>query len=244
MSFVSKPCVSALLLLLLAAGCSTAASPQATDPAKRWVLVSNPRYSAQGSEREYMWVEEDKIPTSLTTVFFGKKMAIAPPYEVPRYAPPPGNGVISPLQGGLYGQASAQPVAAAPAAPKARSSDPVARPDPRASGASAPPTSAPPVSARPIAEVTPRGYVVYVDPTRVVIDLNVQHGLKVGDLVKITREKVPLVHPITGMYLGELDEEVATAQIVDVREKFAVVVIKELVAGAQVRVKDRVVPRL
>src|SRR3989441_2905252 len=221
MSFASKSCISTVLLLVLAAGCSTASSRPTTETTKRWVLVSNPRYSAQGSEREYMWVEEDKIPTSLTTVVFGKKMAIAPASEVPRYAPPPGNGTISPLQGGIYAQANAQPVATTPAAPKARPPEPAARPDSRASGAPAPPAPAPlasaprapapsaaapapappasaprapapvasvppapaaPASAPPAAGVLPRGYVVYVEPTRVVIDLNVQHGLKVGPL--------------------------------------------------------------
>jgi len=82
-----------------------------------------------------------------------------------------------------------------------------------------------------------------VDGTRVVIDLSVQQGLKVGDIVRVTREKIPLVHPVTGVYLGELDEDIATAQIVELREKFAVAEIRELKPGAQVRVKDRAVLR-
>jgi Flagellar assembly protein T, C-terminal domain len=239
MSFASKSRVSTVLLLVLIAGCSPAVPGPTIGAPKRWVLVSNPRYDAQGSEREYTWVDEDDIPTTLTTALFGKKMVIAPPYEVPRYAPPPGNGVISPLQGGIYAQETAEPGAVAPAAPTARPAEPVASAVSRASGAPAPAAPGPPTPG-----VTPRGYVVYVDSPRVIIDLNVQHGLKVGDLVQIRREKTPLVHPVSGAYLGELDEEIATAQVIEVREKFAVVVIKELAAGAQVRVKDRVVPQL
>jgi hypothetical protein len=218
------------LLALLATGCALGASRPATDPAKRWVLISNPRYSAQGPEPEYVWVEEDKIPTSLTTVLFGKKAIIAPPDIVPRYGPPPGNGLISRLQGGPYAQQAATlPTAGAPKTLP-----------PAAPGGPAPPGGA---AAAPSNAVTPRGYVVYVDSNRIVIDLTVQHGLKAGDVVRITREKIPLVHPITGAYLGELDEDVATAQIVELREKFAVAEIREVKPGAQIRVKDRVVPR-
>jgi hypothetical protein len=84
--------------LAVASGCSLAGE-HAAIVAKPWVLVSNLRYTGEGSEPQYVWVPEDEIPTSLTTVLFGKKAVIAPPYVVPRYAPPPGNGVISPLQG-------------------------------------------------------------------------------------------------------------------------------------------------
>jgi len=86
--------------LAVASGCSLAGGEHAATVAKPWVLVSNLRYTGEGSEPQYVWVPEDEIPTSLTTVLFGKKAVIAPPYVVPRYAPPPGNGVISPLQGG------------------------------------------------------------------------------------------------------------------------------------------------
>jgi hypothetical protein len=86
--------------LALASGCSLAGGEHAPTVAKAWVLVSNLRYTGEGSEPQYVWVPEDEIPTSLTTVLFGKKAVIAPLHVVPRYAPPPGNGVISPLQGG------------------------------------------------------------------------------------------------------------------------------------------------
>jgi hypothetical protein len=93
-----------LLALCLGAapGCSLGGGAHVATPDTRWVLVSNLRYiDGEGSgEPQYVWVPEDAIPTSLTTVLFGRKAVIAPPHVVPRYAPPPGNGVISPLQGG------------------------------------------------------------------------------------------------------------------------------------------------
>lgn len=238
MEFPLRLWIVTALLALLVTGCSLAASRPAADPAKRWVLVSNPRYGAQGPEPEYVWVEEDKIPTSLTTVLFGKKAIIAPPDIVPRYGPPPGNGLISRLQGGPYAQQAAIPPTAE--APKTRPPTAPGGPSPPGGAAAAPAGG---VAPAPPVGVTPRGYVVYVDSNRIVIDLSVQHGLKAGDVVRITREKIPLVHPVTGAYLGELDEDVATAQIVELREKFAVAEIREVKPGAQIRVKDRVVPR-
>jgi len=43
--------------------------------------------------------------------------------------------------------------------------------------------------------------------------------------------------------LGELDEEVATGRVIEVRDKFSVVEVQKAAAGAQVQVKDRVVLR-
>lgn len=218
-------------LALLVTGCSLGASRSAPDPTKRWVLVKNFRYTSDGKEPEYVWVEESKIPTSLSTVLFGKKAIIASPDVVPRYAPPPGSGVISSLQGGPYLAANTQQVAVTPAnRPSAAGGSPAL---PGTVGS----------AQTPVARTTPRGYVVYVDAKRVVIDMSVQQGLKAGDIVKVTREKIPLVHPVTGAYLGELDEEIATLQIVELREKFAVAEIRELKPGAEIRVKDHVVPR-
>ncbi len=220
-------------------GCAAGAARRETDPGTRWVLIRNIRYSAQGSEPEYVWVREDEIPTSLTTVFFGKKAVIAPPYVVPRYAPPPGNGVISPLQGGPYAggrdflpEDEARPADVPPPAARPPGSVPSAARSPASGGMS---------STTP--GLTPRGYVVYVDAGRVVVDLTARHGLKPGDIVRVTREKIPVVHPVTGAYLGEVDEEIATARIVELRERFAIGEIREVKPGAEIRIKDRVVPQ-
>jgi hypothetical protein len=43
--------------------------------------------------------------------------------------------------------------------------------------------------------------------------------------------------------LGELEEEVATANTVDVREKFSVAEIESISPSMQIKLKDRVVPR-
>lgn len=220
-------------VVLTLSACASSASVPSADPSTRWVLVSNIRYSAQGNEPEYVWVPEDQIPTSATTVLFGKKSAIAPPHVVPKYAPPPGNAVISRLQGGPYAAAQLSDAAS----PKPRPT-----PSPGPSPSVSPARVAAVRESTP--EVTPRGYVVHVDARRIVIDLTAEQGLRVGAMVRITREKIPIVHPVTGAYLGELDEDVATAEVVEVREKFAIAEIRTLSPGAEVRVKDRVVPRL
>src|SRR5229473_2910137 len=47
----------------------------------------------------------------------------------------------------------------------------------------------------------------------------------------------------TDALLGELDEEVASGRVVEVRDKFSVVEVQKAAAGVQVQVKDRVVLR-
>lgn len=187
----------------------------------RWLLVKNPRFGDVPSEPEYIWVEEDKVPTTLTTLIRGKSAIIAPPEIVARYGTPPGGGKISPRQGVPY-QAAPEP--------------------PRQSRVPTVSANARPPAA-PVAEVTKRGFVVYVDTTRIVVDLNAVDGLKVGSLVSLRRDKIPIVHPVTGELLGELDEEVGTARIVELREKFSVAEIQTVAPGSQIQVKDRVVQK-
>ena len=100
----------ALVVALLATfGCSTMRNvlglPNTGDPSvaikpaeTRWLLIKNPRYGDVPSEPEYVWVEEDKVPTTFTTLVRGKSAIIAPPEVVTKYGMPPGGGKISPRQ--------------------------------------------------------------------------------------------------------------------------------------------------
>jgi Flagellar assembly protein T, C-terminal domain len=195
----------------------------------RWLLVKNPRFGSIPSEPEYIWVEENKVPTTLRTIVLGKKSIIAPPEVVARYGPPPGGGRISPRQRVPYQVAAPdQPIARD--ARTASVSTPAALPSPRG-----------PVDGVAPAPVTPRGYVVYIDTTRLVIDLTGQDGVRAGALVSVRRDKTPIVHPVTGELLGELDEEVATARVTEIREKFSVAEIEGLAPGSHIQVRDRVV---
>jgi bifunctional DNase/RNase len=94
-----------------------------------------------------------------------------------------------------------------------------------------------------VPETAKRGFVVYVDTTRIVVDLNASDGLRVGAVISLRRDRIPIVHPVTGEVLGELDEEVGTARITELRDKFSVAEIQTVAAGAQVQVKDRVVQK-
>ena len=192
-----------------------------TEP--KWLLIKNPRFGDVASEPEYIWVEEEKVPFTLKTLAFGKKSIIASPEVVAKYGSPPGGGRISATQGGAYKVENLAPTLPTPRSPVAASSST------RTDGASA---SAP-----------HRGYVVYVDTTRVVIDLTAKDGVRPGTIVSVRRDKIAIVHPMTGELLGELDEEVAAGKISEVRDKFSVVEIENLPSGAQVKVKDRVVIR-
>ena len=184
----------------------------------KWLLIKNPRFGDVPSEPEYIWVEEDKIPTTMGTLVFGKGSLIAPPEIVAKYGSPPGGGRISPRQ--------KMAVSVEPTPPPAKPGAP-GKPGPL------PVAPAPPLD---------RGFVVFVDTSRVVIDLNSRDGIKPGAQVSVRRDKIAIVHPVTGELLGELDEEVATGRVTEVKDKFSVVELSG-VSNGQVKVKDRVVVR-
>jgi hypothetical protein len=195
----------------------------------RWLLIKNPRFGDVPSEPEYIWVEEDKIPTTFTTLFRGQRAIIATPEVVAKYGRPPGGGRISPRQGVPYATVS-EPHAATPGFP------PAAPGPPAAVGAAR--TAAP---ATPAAPDATRGWVVYVDTTRIVIDLTASDGVQAGTVLSLRRDRIPIVHPVTGEVLGELDDEVGTARVTEIRDKFSVAEIQTVAPGAQIQVRDRVV---
>src|SRR3989449_3157124 len=109
-----------VLIVVLLAGCNTmrqiAGLPVQAEPTidlksaePRWLLIKNPRFGDVPSEPEYLWVEEDRVPTTLTTLIRGKGAIIAPPEIVAKYGAPPGGGKISPRQGVPYQVATAPP---------------------------------------------------------------------------------------------------------------------------------------
>jgi hypothetical protein len=205
----------------------------------RWLLIKNPRFGDVRSEPEYIWVEEDKLPTTITTLVRGQSAIIAAPEVVAKYGPPPGGGKISPRQGVPYQTTS----------DTARTTTGA---DTRSGGSAAPATtpSAPRPATTTAAAATPapvapepptRGFVVYVDTTRIAIDLTAADGVRPGQVLSLRRDRIPIVHPVTGEVLGELDDEVATARVIETRERFSVAEIQSVAPGAQVQVKDRVV---
>jgi hypothetical protein len=220
-----------LVLPLMLAGCTTVkqvlgvqAPPEPSVEIKsaetRWLLIQNPRFGDVASEPEYVWVEDTKIPLTFTTLVRGSGAIIASPEIVAKYGSPPGGGKISGRQGVPYQTAAAEPsrAAAAPA---------------RVAGARD--------GAAGVQESPRRGIVVYVDTTRIVVDLTAVDGVRPGALLSLRRDKISIVHPVTGEVLGELDEEVATARVTETRERFSVADVQTMISGGQVRIKDRVV---
>src|SRR5712691_12721252 len=111
----------------------------------RWLLIKNPRFGDVPSEPEYVWVEEDKIPVTFTTLVRGQGAIIAAPEIVAKYGAPPGGGKISPRQRMPTQTVTASETPrAAPAAPRPTNGTAPAGPK--------------------------KGLVVYVDTTRIVID--------------------------------------------------------------------------
>jgi len=243
-----KPRLTLSLALLLALpGCAGVRQvlgvPSPGDPSvaiksaeTRWLLIKNPRFGDVPSEPEYIWVEEDKIPFTFTGLI-NKNAIIAPPEIVAKYGPPPGGGKISARQG-----VPTQTPAPAP------SQAPLPEP-PRAARAAPAPTVAvsPPAAARDgaagVPEIPGRGMVVYADTTRIVIDLTAADGVRPGTIVSLRRDKIPIVHPVTGEVLGELDEEIGVARVTEVRERFSIANVETVASGTQIQIKDRVVPK-
>jgi hypothetical protein len=224
-----------VLIVALLTGCNTmrqiAGLPVQAEPSidlksaeGRWLLIKNPRFGDVPSEPEYIWVEEDKVPLTFTTLILGKGAIIASPEIVSRYGTPPGGGKISPRQQVPYA-AGVQP----------------SRQEPNRAGGAPGNNTSPAAAPAPAAPT--RGFVVFVDTTRIVVDLNATDGLRVGSLVSLRRDRISIVHPVTGELLGELDEEVGTARIVELRDKFSVAEVQAVTAGSQIQVKDRVVQK-
>jgi len=226
---------------ILTSGCNTFLNvigyPSPGDPSvelksaePKWLLIKNPRFDDVPSEPEYIWVEEDKMPTTLKSLVFGKSTLLAPPEVVSKYGQPPGGGRLSPKQKVPY-----------------QTAEPAPGPGSKASGptASVPPVTRTDAGPIPVAAAPPltRGYVVFVDTTRIVIDLTARDGVKPGSVVSLRRDKIPIVHPMTGELLGELDEEVATGKVTEVRDKFSVVEVQSAADGAQIKIRDRVLLR-
>src|SRR2546425_5370257 len=230
--------VVAVVAAFATSGCSTAkqilgvqspGDPSVTIKAAetRWLLIKNPRFGEVASEPEYVWVEEDKMPITLTTLVRGQGAIIAPPEIVSKYGAPPGGGKISPRQG-VPSQTPSSTTTSTPSDADA----------PRRTA-----TALPPATNGKSHDGPKRGLVVYVDTTRIVVDLTAADGVRTGTLVSVRRDAIPIVHPVTGEVLGELDQEVATASLTEVREKFSVGDVQTVAPGARIQIKDRVVPK-
>src|SRR5881628_2455196 len=182
-----------LALVLALSSCSSVRQalgvPSPGDPSvtikpaeTRWLLIKNPRFGDVPSEPEYVWVEEDKIPITFTTLVRGKGAIIATPEVVTKYGAPPGGGKISTRQ--RMPEHTASTTFTSAAAPPTKA--------PAGLGASAAP---PPVTNGKAPESPKRGLVVYVDTTRIVIDLTAADGIRPGALVSVRRDSIALVHP-------------------------------------------------
>ncbi len=253
-----RPSRSLGLLALTAsllAGCGTSGAarellgvppspaPRPAGEEVRWVLIQNPRFGATMAEPEYIWVEEDRIPGGVTTFLFGRKAVLAPLHEVPRHGPPPGDGPISPLQGGppVASRSEASAISAGPRG-LLRSERPVPGPaSPTVTPAPSSPQEARSTGGR-VQEPAPRGYIIHVQAGLVVVDLTAVDGIRKGSLLTLYRERVPLTHPVSGQYLGEVGgEEIGTARVVEVRERFSVAELQRTRPGPEPKVRDRVV---
>jgi hypothetical protein len=84
------------------------------------------------------------------------------------------------------------------------------------------------------------GYVVEVRGRRLYTDLTVREGIGLGTMLDILREVGELKHPVTKKSLGQADEEIGKARVVELRADFSVAEIVEVKPGEEIRIKDRV----
>jgi len=214
----------ALLAVPLLAACGggkgkSAAAAAGTE--REWVLIRNPRFGATMAEPEYVWVDREKFPKTLTGYLLGKEAIVAPPDAYAKAGPPPGPGRIwRPAEGEI-----GSPAIPAPAPGGTPSASP-------------PPEAAVPAPSGAIRPEDRRGYVVLVDGMRLVIDL-ADGEVKKDALIAITRRQA-LTHPVTGEHLGEITLEVGRARILEVQPKFSVAELIGFKAGVTVKPQDRV----
>jgi hypothetical protein len=71
------------------------------------------------------------------------------------------------------------------------------------------------------AQPADKGYVVRVDSASVWLDLTAADGAVPGRTFEIYKEGAELKHPVTGVSLGRVQEEVAEGEIRDVSDKFS-----------------------
>jgi hypothetical protein len=91
-----RTCMLGLLILASVAACGPVHQPNPVSTAAetRWLLIRNPSFGDVRGEPEYVWVEEDRVPTTIQTLMNGKRSIMAPPEVVARYGPPPAGGRI------------------------------------------------------------------------------------------------------------------------------------------------------
>ena len=82
-----------------------------------------------------------------------------------------------------------------------------------------------------------------MDTDRIVIDLTARDGLQPEASSASGATPSPSSTPSPGEVLGELDQELATGKVTEVREKFSVVEIQSVSPGAEIKVKDQVIVR-
>ena len=177
--------------------------PSKGDPSRRdqgvgprWLLIKNPRFGDVPSEPEYIWVEEDKVPTThedarVRQVQHHRARRRSWPSTVAA-----GRRPDQPAPEGALARATAPPRARRRprSGPRAAAGAPAGH---RRHGGGA--------RRRP----RPRGLRGH-RPRR---HRSHRQGRGApGALVSLRRDRIPIVHPVTGELLGELDEELATGQ--------------------------------
>ncbi len=87
-----------------------------------------------------------------------------------------------------------------------------------------------------------QGEIVAVKGGDIYISVGQKDRASKGVKLTVLRKGAPFRHPVTGVVLGTLEEEIGVAEIVDVREKFSVARMTKLVIGKDLvpRVKDKV----
>ncbi len=87
-----------------------------------------------------------------------------------------------------------------------------------------------------------QGEIVAVKGGDIYISVGQKDRASKGVKLSVLRKGAPFKHPVTGVVLGTLEEEIGVAEIVDVREKFSVARMIKLVIGKDLvpRVKDKV----
>lgn len=219
-------------LLLGACASSLKGADKSGHPARaqKWVLIEYREIPEKGPARapDYLWLAEGNLRWFFEDLPKTRLARIAPPEMWVKFGPAPGPIAREYLAAGQVAEADRTATT-----PRTEFPTPIAP---------TPPWTAAAREGRNSDVAAPKsavGFVVYAKDKEVVIDLTAKDGLAKGARIALWREGPPLRHPVTGAYLGNLDEELGTAVVTEVRDKYSVAKIEKLEPGATIQPKDR-----
>ncbi|RMG63011.1 MAG: hypothetical protein D6715_11765 [Calditrichaeota bacterium] len=86
------------------------------------------------------------------------------------------------------------------------------------------------------------GYVIRVDGNKLTLDKGFTDGLKKGMKCIVYREGAPIIHPVTGEFLGKTIEEICEVRVLEVLNNYSIADVTRTIQSSP-QIKDRFVTK-